>query len=190
MTYRFEEFCADNRRAYGPDGVADLERIRSNLERLIRDNPEFVARECDPKFDFGIRELYKDPEKGFIVYAHKSVGGRTSPPHDHGASWAIYGQAWNVTDMTEYRRTDDGSKEGHAKIERTRAYRLEPGQVGKFGPHEIHQIHFEDEAGFIRVTGADLFKVDTLTYEPETDSVKVVGAGSSAGTDLPQSDAA
>ena len=25
MTYSFEAFCADNRRAYGADGVADLE---------------------------------------------------------------------------------------------------------------------------------------------------------------------
>ena len=69
--------------------------------------------------------------------------------------------------------------------ERTRAYRLEPGQVGKFGPHDIHQIHFEDDAGFIRVTGADLFQVDTLTYELETDSVTVIGAGSAAGGEQP-----
>ena len=119
MTYSFEAFCADNRRAYDADGVADLESIRLNLERLIRENPDFVARECNPRDDYGYRELYTDPEKGFIVYSHKSFGGRTSPPHDHGASWAIYGQAWNATDMTEYRRLDDGSQDGHANgIER------------------------------------------------------------------------
>ncbi len=185
MTYSFEAFCADNRRAYDADGVADLESIRLNLERLIRENPNFVARECTPEDEYGYRALYTDPEKGFIVYSHKSYGGRTSPPHDHGASWAIYGQAWNATDMTEYRRLDDGSQDGHAKIERTRAYRLEPGQVGKFGPHDIHQIHFEDDAGFIRVTGADLFQIDTLTYEPESDSVTTIGAGSAAGGEQP-----
>ena len=188
MTYSFDDFCADNRRAYDAEGIADLERIRLNLERLIREDPEFVARECDPKYDYGVRELYRDPEKGFLVYAHKSFGGRTSPPHDHGASWAIYGQAWNATDMTEYRRLDDGLKDGHAVIEQTRTYRLEPGQVGKFGPRQIHQIHFEADAGFIRVTGTDLFEVDTLTYEPETNGVTVVGAGSAAGNETPQAE--
>ena len=82
--------------------------------------------------------------------------------------------------MTEYRRLDDKSKPGHAEIEETKKYRLNFGMAGKFGPHAIHQIHFEDEARFIRVTGADLFKEDTLTYDPHNDSVNIVGTGSAA----------
>ena len=35
------------------------------------------------------------------------------------------------------------------------------------------------------MTGADLFKLDTLTYEPETDRVTVIGAGSAAGGEQP-----
>ena len=52
--------------------------------------------------------------------------------------------------------------------------------VGKFGPHDIHQIHFEDEARFIRVTGSDLFKEDTLTYDLVNNSVNIIGTGSAA----------
>ena len=61
-----------------------------------------------------------------------------------------------------------------------RTYRLTPGMAGKFGPHEIHQISFQEGARFVRVTGADLFVEDTLTYNPETNNVKVVGKKSPA----------
>ena len=36
--------------------------------------------------------LYEDPELGFCILAHNYAGSKESPPHDHGPSWAIYGQ--------------------------------------------------------------------------------------------------
>ncbi|MEE2746298.1 MAG: hypothetical protein VX617_05395 [Pseudomonadota bacterium] len=176
MTYEFETFVEDCRKAYETkDGAADLEIIRRNLENLLQNNEVFVEKYCGAAAEVGVHELYKDKEAGFIVYAHIQEKGRTSPPHDHGASWAVYGQAKKFTDMTEWRRLDNKSKDGYAKIETTRTYRLEPGMAGKFGPHEIHQISFEDGARFVRITGADLFIEDTLTYNPETNNVTVVG---------------
>lgn len=180
MTYSFEQFCADNRAAYDTSGTADLENIRQNLERLLQENKPFVDEHCGPDADIGVVELYQDPEKGFLVYAHGYPKGATSPPHDHGASWAIYGQAKEVTEMTEWNRLDDKSKADHAEIEFSKKYRLEPGRAGKFGPHEIHQIHFEAGARFVRVTGADLFSEETLSYQPDTNSVRVKTAGSAA----------
>ncbi|MEE3000130.1 MAG: hypothetical protein VX693_09405 [Pseudomonadota bacterium] len=181
MIYEFQTFCNDCRNAYnGKTGEADLEIIRQNLERLILENPDFVEEKCGSQADYGVHEIYTDPSTGFIVYAHNIKEGRTSPPHDHGASWAVYGQARKFTDMTEYRRLDDKSEAGYAKIEQTKKYRLDVGMAGKFGPHDIHQIHFEDEARFIRVTGADLFKEDTLTYNLENNSVNIIGTGSAA----------
>ena len=181
MIYEFESFCADCRNSYNQiTGEADLEIIRQNLEKLIKENSEFVETSCGANAEYGVNELYTDAQNGFIVYAHNIKTGRTSPPHDHGASWAVYGQAKKYTDMTEYRRLDDKSEAGHAEIEETKRYRLDFGMAGKFGPHAIHQIHFEDEARFIRVTGADLFKEATLTYDPENDSVNIIGSGSAA----------
>jgi len=49
-------------------------------------------------------------------------------PHDHGDSWAIYGQAVKHTEMTESKRTDDGSVPGKATIEKAKTYRMERGQ--------------------------------------------------------------
>ena len=181
MAYEFKTFCNDCRNAYDRiNGKADLETIRENLENLLQNNLEFVEKHCGPSVEIGVHELYKDEKTGFIVYAHIQDKGRKSPPHDHGSSWAIYGQAKKFTDMTEWRRLDDKSKDGYAEIKTTRSYRLEPGMAGKFGPHEIHQISFEDGARFVRVTGSDLFVEDTLTYNPDENSVNVVGEGSAA----------
>ena len=183
MTYDFEAFCADSRSAYDEvTGVADIGAIRQHLEKLLQTNPEFVEEHCGAKAENGVHEIYRDAEKGFIVYAHIFPKGRTSPPHDHGNSWAVYGQATKFTDMTEWKRLDDGSEDGHADIEEVRTYRLDPGMVGKFGPHDIHQISFEDDARLIRVTGADLFVMETLVYDPSANSVKSVGTGSAADT--------
>jgi len=181
MSYEFDTFCNDCKESYDQNsGKADIEAIRQKLEKLLGENPEFIEKTCGPDAGYGVSELYKDEDTGFIIYAHKFKEGRKSPPHDHGASWAVYGQAKKFTDMTEYRRLDDKSKAGYAEIQETRKYRLEVGMVGKFGPHDIHQIHFEDEARFIRVTGSDLFKEDTLTYDLVNNSVNIIGTGSAA----------
>lgn len=47
-------------------------------------------------------------------------------------SWAIYGQAVKYTEMTEWKRTDDGSVPGKATIEKAKTYRMERGQTGIF----------------------------------------------------------
>jgi predicted metal-dependent enzyme (double-stranded beta helix superfamily) len=181
MTYDFETFCSDSRDAYdAKSGEPNIEAIRLNLETLLQTNADFVNEHTGPDAEYGVREIYRDAEKGFLVYAHVFPKGRTSPPHDHGASWAVYGQTAKFTDMTEWQRLDDASKEGYAEIEETKTYWLDPGMVGKFGPHAIHQIHFEDDARLIRVTGADLFVEDTLIYDPEANGVKSVGKGSAA----------
>ncbi len=174
MTYDLEAFCRDCRDAIDPEThAADLETIRSKLEQLLH-NEEFVNAHCGPGAAPGTHELYHDPDTDFMVLAHVNETEKRSPPHDHGASWAVYGQAVAFTEMTEYERKDDGSDDGHAELSVARTYRLDPGMAGTFGPHEIHSIHFPDGARFIRVTGTDLTKLETLRYDMGSNSVTVV----------------
>ena len=187
MTYELEDLCNDCRGSYDPQtGNADLEIARKSLEKLLT-NETFVQTHCGPDAEAGIHTLYRDPDKDFMVMAHINDKGRTSPPHDHGASWAIYGQATHFTDMTEYKRHDDGSEDGFADVEKTDKYRLAPGMAGMFAAHEIHSIHFPDDARFIRITGTDLGTLETLLYDMENKkvtavppSVDGVGAGNAA----------
>src|SRR3546814_20251726 len=93
MNYSFKQFCADCRAALKEDASeAGHEKIRRNLEKLLADEA-FLAAECGPEAEPGIRTLYKDDETGFNVLVHIYETGKSGPPHDHGTSWAGYGQA-------------------------------------------------------------------------------------------------
>lgn len=175
MGYAFDQFCADVRAALTADpGPAGRDRVAKLLEALLADK-DFVARECGPDAKPGIRTIYRDRETGFNVLVHVYEQGKKGPPHDHGRSWAIYGQAAGWTDMTIWRRKDDGSKDGFADVEPVRTFRLEPGMAGKFESGDIHSIHFPDGARFVRVTGTDLDAIPTNRFDPEK---KLVNVGS------------
>ena len=56
-------------------------------------NDDFVAAHCGPNAAVGANLLYEDPELGFQILAHIMDREYSGGPHDHGDSWAIYGQA-------------------------------------------------------------------------------------------------
>src|SRR5262249_4467518 len=100
MAYDLDAFVSDCRSILWPaPGPAGRERVRLNLERLLQ-NKDFVKKHCEDA-SRGLHVLYEDPALGFQVLAHINEKARVSPPHDHGASWAIYGQATHYTDMIE-----------------------------------------------------------------------------------------
>ena len=175
MGYSFDQFCADCRAALKADpGPGGHEAVRRHLEALLADR-DFLAAECGPDARPGIRTIYRDRETGFNVLVHIYEAGKKGPPHDHGRSWAVYGQASEWTDMTLWKRRDDGSKDGFADLREDRTFRLKPGEAGKFEVGQIHSIHFPDGARFVRVTGTDLDAIPTNRYDLEK---RTVNAGS------------
>jgi predicted metal-dependent enzyme (double-stranded beta helix superfamily) len=173
MPYTLEQFCDEARDILKADGGDDgRENIRRNLEKLLA-NPEFVAANCGPAAERGIHTLFHDAETDFHVLAHIYENGTESPPHDHGPSWAIYGQAILNTDMTIWERKDDGAEDGHAVVEPAESYTLEPGMVGVFHPGQIHSIKFPSGARFVRVTGTDLNTVAQARYDLKSNKVSV-----------------
>ncbi len=173
MSTTLESFCEDARAALKRDpGAGGREEIRRLLEKLLKDDV-FLAEKCGPNAEPGIRTVHRDQETGFNVLVHIYAKGKTSPPHDHGKSWAVYGQAVGWTDMTLWRRNDDGSNEGHADLVEERTFRLEPGMAGRFDPGVIHSIHFEDGAKFVRVTGTDLDTIPTRRYDLAAQKVAI-----------------
>ena len=142
--------------------------MRQHLERLLT-NQEFVAQTCGDDVPTGLKVLYEDKELGFQVLAHVNDKARKSPPHDHGASWAIYGQATKHTDMIEWERT--GGDDKHAELKEVKRYRLNPGQAGIYQDGAIHSIDYPDHARFIRVTGTNLDKIHRVRFDLKTGEV-------------------
>jgi predicted metal-dependent enzyme (double-stranded beta helix superfamily) len=176
MSYDLKRFIEDCRAALKRDpGPAGREKIRTLLEQLLKDKG-FLAAHCSDSTSHGLYVLHDDAELGFQILAHINEKARSSPPHDHGASWAIYGQATSHTDMTEYRRVDDQSDPKTAKLEVTRKYRLMPGQAGIFADGAIHSIDYPDASRFVRVTGANLDRIERSSFDLKTGAVKQMAA--------------
>jgi predicted metal-dependent enzyme (double-stranded beta helix superfamily) len=171
MAYELDQFIADCRNFLKRDpGPSGREQVRAHLERLLS-NKDFVEKYCGDDVERGLKVLYEDPELKFQVLAHINDKARVSPPHDHGESWAIYGQAKRWTDMIEWKREDDGSDPKHAKLTPEKKYRLEPGHAGIYQDGKIHSIDYPDKSRFVRVTGVNLDKINRIRIDLKSGEV-------------------
>jgi hypothetical protein len=75
--------------------------------------------------------------------------------------------------MRRWRRVDDGSKPGYAEVELQKEFMNEPGMASAFAVGDIHSIEFGDDTFFIRVTGGDVEKKQTLKFDVEKKTVEV-----------------
>lgn len=170
MAYSLVDFCGDVRAILDESDDHDgRQKVRQKLEVLLRD-PAFRAAHLDSGED-GMAQIYEDPDFRFCVLTYNMTAPRTSPPHDHGESWAVYGQALGHTDMTIWSQPDDRNR-----IESTRTFRLEAGQAGLFDVREIHSISYCGGAKFVRVTGMDMSEEPRRVFDPETGEVNEVAS--------------
>ena len=180
MAYNLDQFITDCKTTLARDpGVQGREQVRLNLEKLLA-NPDFIAKYAGDDVPRGLKVLYEDPKLGFQVLAHINDKARVSPPHDHGDSWAIYGQATKYTDMIEWQREDDGGDPKHAKLKPVKKYRLTPGKAGIYQDGTIHSIDYPDYARFIRVTGTNLDKIPRIKIDLKTGEVAQMYTGTSS----------
>jgi hypothetical protein len=169
MAYSLTDFCIDlsaTLKAKGQSGLPDIARKLSDLLA----NPAFVAETFNEDIPVGKRELWHDPETDAYVLAHVQEGGKVGKPHSHGASWAIYGNARGVTEMTKWRRVNPASEAG-AVLEQTRQYALGPGQTRGYGSGAIHSTAHPQKAWVIRVAGTDLDAIPRYRFQPTTDKI-------------------
>lgn len=101
LSCTLEQFAAECHRLLAVDaGPEGRERVRALLGEVCRDKA-FVATYLSD--DVSIRQvLYEDAELGFCIVGHVEHDSRQSRPHDHGPTWAIYGQAAGETVMTDW----------------------------------------------------------------------------------------
>jgi len=166
MAYTLSQFCKDANAILKSEPQAQaLPKVAERLGELLL-NPQFVAETFSDDTPVGRRELFHDPELDFYVLAHVQEGGKTGKPHSHGTSWAIYGNAKHVTEMTEWRRTNPES-EAHFELVATSKYGLGPGQTRAYGPGVLHSTAHKDNAWVIRVTGTDLDKLPRYHFRKQ-----------------------
>ena len=87
----------------------------------------------------------------YYVYADAAIGS----PHDHGSSWAIYGQAEGETDMSEWTVVAEKS-DGTKLVSKTSSYTMKAGDVRFYDIGVVHSPHRTDPVRLLRVEGENL----------------------------------
>ena len=132
--------------------------MRQYTEKACSD-PEFVAKHLGPNATDERHLLYEDPDFHFCILAHVYRGGKTSNPHDHGPSWAVYGQVAGITVMTDWRVVEKPVGGQPAKVEKVRNYDLTPGHAHLYNEGDVHSPRRDGDTRLIRIEGRDLTKV-------------------------------
>ena len=100
MATTLEQFAAECRRLLKEHpGTEGREKVCALVAEVLRD--QAFVDEHIPADGPERNVLYEDPELGFAILAHAYGGAKDSKPHDHGPTWAIYGQAAGETIMTD-----------------------------------------------------------------------------------------
>ena len=161
MGYTLTQLAADIRETLKEDGGrAGKERICTYVSRSLTDEA-FVAshlRERAPGAH--PREvLYEDPELGFCICGHVYAGPADGAPHDHGSSWAIYGQATGITEMTDWRVVKKGRDGEPTLVEPAKTYLMQPGDAHLYDVGDVHSPKRTAPVTLIRIEGQNLDRV-------------------------------
>lgn len=159
-----EQFAAQCHDALkGQPGTAGRQQVCRLVSQVLQD-PEFIARYI-PEGTPERKVLYEDPELGFTILAHAYEGAKNSKPHDHGPSWAIYGQAAGETIMTDWECLARPTEGQPGKARRIRDYAMRPGDAHLYDPGVLHSPRRDASTRLLRIEGMNMDRVKRLPYE-------------------------
>lgn len=164
MGYTLEQFSTECHRILKQDpGVAGREKVCALVRQVLKDDA-FIAATLGDKVPER-KVLYEDPELGFCILGHVYDGAKDSNPHDHGPSWAIYGQARGETIMTDYFPVARPGEGKPGKARPVRDYKLTPGMAYLYNEGDLHSPRRDGPTRLIRIEGKNMDTVKRFPYE-------------------------
>ena len=165
MGHTLEQFAAECYRILKANpGPTGRQQGCTLLQEVLKDESFVTTHLGDDVPERKI--LYEDPELGFCILAHVHHDARTSPPHDHGPSWAIYGQARGETEMADWALVEPASENTPGKVRPVKTYKLTPGTAYVYNEGDLHAPRRSGPTRLIRLEGLNMDKVRRLRYEP------------------------
>ena len=164
MSYTLEQFSAACRRILTDDrGPEGRRKVCALVQDVLKDDVFIATHLGDDGPERKI--LYEDPELGFCILAHVYQGARESQPHDHGPSWAIYGQARGETVMSDWALVEPPAGSAPGKVRHVRSYTLTPGMAHVYNEGDLHSPRREGPTRLLRLEGTNMDKVRRAAYE-------------------------
>ena len=165
MSFTLDSFASECRRILaGDSGRAGREQVRVLVQEVLKDKTFLATYLNDNTPDRQV--IYEDPQLGFCICAHLNREAREANPHDHGSSWAIYGQAFGETEMSDWEIVEPASEGNPGKVRRGRVYSLKPGMAHIYNEGDVHSPKRVAATGLIRIEGTDTQKLKRFSYKP------------------------
>jgi hypothetical protein len=163
MSLTLEQLASECRRALQANpGVEGRKQVCALVEEACKDQT-FVAAHYNA--NTGQRDiLYEDPELGFCICAHNYTDARESQPHDHGPSWAIYGQVAGETVMSDWTLLEPAGEGKMGKVKFAKSYTLTPGKAHLYNEGDLHSPRRDGPTRLLRIEGCNLDKVRRFGY--------------------------
>ena len=164
MNFTLDTFASDVRDILRRDpSRAGREKVRALVEEALKDEKFINAYVNDNTPDRQV--IYEDPDLGFCVCAHVNRDAREANPHDHGASWAIYGQAFGETEMSDWEVVEPAGEGNPGKVRRAKVYTLKPGMAHIYNEGDVHSPKRVAATGLLRIEGKNTQKMKRLAYK-------------------------
>jgi hypothetical protein len=137
-----------------------LQQFSNECHRILAEDAGVEGRK---KVCALVQEILKDDN--FVALGHVNHGARESKPHDHGPSWAIYGQARGKTVMSDWELLEPATEDRPGKVRLVGEYALTPGVAHLYNEGDLHSPRRDGPTKLIRIEGRNLEKIRRLAYE-------------------------
>jgi hypothetical protein len=162
MAYTLPQLADDIRAALKSDaGSAGKREVCDCVSRALADAAFVATHLRDRPMGAPPREVvYEDPELGFCICSHVYDGRAHGAPHDHGSSWAVYGQAAGTTEMTDWRILKKGRSGEPTLVEPVKTYVMKPGDARLYDVGDVHSPKRDAPVKLLRIEGKNLDRVE------------------------------
>jgi len=158
VNYTIEKFAEDCRCSLDRYSDPTARAALCGYVKRACQNHDFLSTHFSDENNSPRNLLYEDKVHGFCILTHVYEGTSNGKPHDHGPSWAIYGQATGNTKMTEWQIVD-------GELVAIRSYDLGPGDVYLYNEGVIHSPQQLKTTRLIRIEGINLHGVTRAWYD-------------------------
>jgi hypothetical protein len=164
MDFTLDTFASECRKILTADpSPVGRGKVRDLVQEVLKDEKFLTTYLNENTPDRQV--LYEDPELGFCICAHLNRDAREANPHDHGSSWAIYGQAFGETEMSDWEIVEAAAEGQPGKVRRGRVYSLKPGMAHIYNEGDVHSPKRVATTGLIRIEGKNTQKMKRFAYK-------------------------
>ena len=176
--YSVESYIKDIRNVVSEEVTQKsiTERIKPLAQRLAGEKswikPEYYN--VNDEQGFGLHLLHEEEDHRLAVFVIAWAPGKGLAPHNH-KTWAVVAGIQGQEHETNYKRLDDGSKNGFADLMKTNEETIFPGNATCCLPEDIHSVWNNGDNVALSIhtygmhlnhTGRSIFDIKAKTETP------------------------